>query len=143
MASRTERWKEVLSLSPPFSRKIFIELMQTATLSVKFSFNDTMYQQTDGFAMRSLLGPVLANIFVGYQKTKLFLSVKKPLIYYRYVDDTFLDFKNEDDCENCLSSLNSFYSSLRFIFKKELKSSLPFLEVLVENQKNRIYNICE
>ena len=64
----------------PFPRKIFIELMQTATSSVEFSFNDTMYRQTDDVAMRSLLGAALANIFVGYQETKLFLNVKKSLV---------------------------------------------------------------
>ena len=73
--------------------------MQTAILSVEFSFNNSMYQQTDGVVMRSPFGPALTNIFVGYQETKLFLNVKKPLIYYSYIDDTFAVFKNEDDCE--------------------------------------------
>ena len=45
-------------------REIFIELMQTATSSVEFSFNDSMYRQTDDVAMGSPLGPALANIFV-------------------------------------------------------------------------------
>ena len=44
----------------PFPRKIFIELMQTATSSVEFSFNNTMYRQTDDVAMGSPLGPALA-----------------------------------------------------------------------------------
>ena len=50
---------------PPFPREIFIEPMQTATSSVKFSFNDTIYRQTDGVAMGPPLGPVLANIVFG------------------------------------------------------------------------------
>ena len=54
--------------------------MQTATSSVEFSFNDTMYRKTDGVAMESPLSPALANIFVGYQETKLFFNIKKPLI---------------------------------------------------------------
>ena len=106
--------------------------MQTATSSVEFSFNDTMYQQSDGVAMGSALSPALANIFVGYQETKLFLNVKKLLIYYRYVDDIFAVFENEDDCEKFFSALNSLHSSLRFTFEKELNSSLPFIGVPVK-----------
>ena len=128
---------------PPFPRKIFIKLMQTATSSVEFSFNDTMYRQTDGLALGSQLGPALANIFDGYQETKLFLNVKKPLIYYCYVDDIFAVFENEDDFEKFLSSINFLHSSLRFTFEKELKSSLPFLDILVEKHKTGfITSVC-
>ena len=62
---------------PAFLLEIFIELMQTAASSIKFSFNETMYQQTNGVAMGSVLGSTLANILVGYQETKLFLNAKK------------------------------------------------------------------
>ena len=37
--------------SPPFPEEVFIELMETATRSVEFSFNNKMYQQKDGVAM--------------------------------------------------------------------------------------------
>ena len=39
---------------------------QTSNNSSKITFNDKMYKQTDGVAMGSSLGPVLANIFMGY-----------------------------------------------------------------------------
>ena len=44
-----------------------------------------------GVAMGSHLGPVVANIFVGYFESIL-LSIK-PLNYFRYVDDTFISYK--------------------------------------------------
>ena len=41
--------------------------------------------------MGSPLGPILANIFVGYyENTLLSLDYSKPLAYYMYVDD--IDF---------------------------------------------------
>ena len=53
-------------LQPLIPRDVFVELIKSATFSVEFSFNNTLYKQTDGVAMRSPLGPVLANIFVIY-----------------------------------------------------------------------------
>jgi len=61
-----------------FPKNIFIELMNIATSSVEFSFNNTIYKQTDGIAMDSPLGPVLANIFVGYHEALFFDSTLKP-----------------------------------------------------------------
>jgi len=97
---------------PSFPRDIFVELMQLATSSVEFSFNNNMYRQTDGVAMCSPLGSALANIFVGYQEEKLFNFANRPLAYFRYVDDTFAVFSNEDDCNTFLSHLNSLHPSL-------------------------------
>ena len=45
--------------------------MEMATKSVVFSFNDTMYCQVDGISMGSPLGPILANIFVGFWEITL------------------------------------------------------------------------
>ena len=62
-----------------------------------------MHRQIDGVAMRSPLGPALTNIFVGYQEAKLFNIAKMLLVYFRYVDDTFVVFNNEED-------FNTFHS---------------------------------
>ena len=70
------------SSTPPIPQAVFIELMESATSSVEFSFNDTMHKQTDGVAMGLPLGPALANIFVRYHESKLFFCVQKPTIYF-------------------------------------------------------------
>ena len=56
----------------PFPEEFFIELMGIATKSVSFSFNEIMYCQIEGISMGSPLGPILANIFVGFQERHLF-----------------------------------------------------------------------
>ena len=54
--------------------------------------------------MDSPLGPALANIFVGYYEEKLFSEISKPAVYFRYVDDTFVIFRNEKESEEFLSN---------------------------------------
>ena len=50
---------------PVISKDMFVELM-SATSLVEFSFNNTMYKQTDEVGIGSVLGSALANVFVGY-----------------------------------------------------------------------------
>ena len=98
---------------------------------VEFSFNDIMYKQTDGVAMGSPLGPALANIFVGFYEEKLFSQKSKPSTYFRYVDDTFAMFRNEEESDNFFKQLNCLHPSLKFTFEKEKNNCLPFLDVNV------------
>ena len=41
-----------------------IELLNAATKNQLFQFNGNLYEQTDGVAMRSPLGPLFANVFM-------------------------------------------------------------------------------
>ena len=111
--------------------------MQTATKSVKFSFNNVVYRQIDGVAMDYSLGFVLANFFVGYYESLLFGRVKKLPMYYRYMNNTFAIFYSESDCDEFFYRLNSLHPSLQFTFKKEVNQSLPFLDAQVEKMNSR------
>ena len=71
-------------------------------------------------------------MFSGNQESELFNIAKRPLVYFRYVDDTFAVFNNEEDCNTFLIHLNSLHPSLRFTYEKESNHSLSFLDVLVE-----------
>ena len=81
-----------------------------------------MYTQIDGVAMGSPLGPVLANIFVGYCEKRAFVDphpgVQPPSIYYRYVDDIFAVFESTSACKLFLAYLNSLHPSLEFTLEK-------------------------
>ena len=53
-----------------------------------------MFQQTDGVAMGSPLGPVIANIFMSELERELVPKLnEKMFVWLRYVDDTFTIIK--------------------------------------------------
>ena len=118
-------------IQPVIPKDVFVELMKSATPSVEFSFNNTMYKQTDGVAMGPTLGPTLANICVGYYEEKLF-SQTQPATYFRYVDDTFAIFDHKAEADEFPTKLNCLHLSLRFTFEKEKKKCWPFLNGCVE-----------
>ena len=117
---------------PEMPEFICKEMLHMAVLNVEFSFNNEMYKQIDGVAMGSPLGPILANIFVGYLEHKLFLRSKAPLVYHRYVDDTFVMFKNKIESASFLECLNSLHKNLKFTKEEELNNSLNFLDVCIQ-----------
>ena len=93
----------------PFSEQVFIELMGIATKSVSFRLNEILYRQIEDVSMGSPLGPILANIFVGFQERRLFKKFSKPFIYLRYVDDTFVSFKSRNNALLFFDKLNELH----------------------------------
>ena len=55
--------------------------MKLVTSGVEFSFDNYMYRQADGVAMGSPLGPVMANIFMGYCES--LIPVESYPLFYR------------------------------------------------------------
>ena len=49
------------------------------------------------------------------------------------MDDAFVVFSNDDDCDVFLDSLSLLYPSLCFTFEKESNMAFPFWDVLIEN----------
>ena len=83
-----------------------------------FFFNGSYYDQIDGLAMGSPLGPVLANIFMGfYEKRWLdqfqFCDV---LLYCRYVDDIICLFNSERDADEFFKFLHAEHSNIKCTF---------------------------
>ena len=80
--------------TPPFSKAVFVKLLQIATGGT-FCHNDKLYKQVDGVAMGNPLGPTLANFFLAHIETTLFDNISsKPDLYLRYVDDIFAVFRS-------------------------------------------------
>ena len=110
-----------MNSTKPQWKKLFV----FATSQTHFVFNNEIYDQTDGIAMGSPLGPALANLFMGYHENKWLNSEESStvLFYKRYVDDIFCLFKRETDAERFLTFLNGQHPNIKFTIEKEKKQS--------------------
>ena len=117
-----------------FSSELFRHLLSLAVCNTFFLFNGKYYQQIDGLGMGLPLGPTFANIFMCFYE-KIWLhncpSEFKPLFYRRYIDDTFLLFREESHVKMFLDYLNSQHSNIKFTSEVEKNCKLNFLDVTV------------
>lgn len=77
------------------TRSDLVDLLSAATKGRLFQFNGALYEQTDGVAMGSPLGPLLANVFMSSIEENLERQGKLPSFYRRYVDDTLTIMPNK------------------------------------------------
>ena len=90
--------------------------------------------------MGSPLGPTLANVFLCYHE-KIWLqnspSEFKPVIYRRYVDDTFLLFRSKHHIEKCRNYLNRQHKNIKFTSETENENSFLFLDIKITRENNK------
>jgi hypothetical protein len=127
------------------SRRQLKRLLEIATQKSHFLFDGEYYDQVDGVAMGSPLGPTLANIFMSHFEKKHMANMKKLglKVWMRYVDDTFVVLRNKEDSKKLLRYLNDQHPNIKFTHEEQENNTLPFLDVLVtiHNKKliSRVY----
>ena len=115
------------------SRAQLKKLFYFATSESHFLYKGQYYDQIDGVAMGSPLGPVLANLFMGYKEKIWLKRYKGPKVnfYRRYVDDIFCMFDSKEDAYKFLEYLNNRHDCIKFTIEEEEDGKLPFLDVLI------------
>ena len=116
------------SLTPPsLPEDVLRELINLCVANNTFIFDGKIYQQHDGVAMGSSLGPILANIWMCYLEEEYFIkSNLYPEFYRRYVDDTFCIFNSKESADLFLEFLNSIDDSTKFDVEYEHENKLGF-----------------
>ncbi|XP_073227542.1 uncharacterized protein [Porites lutea] len=104
-------------------------LLEIATTNQLFQFNGQLYQQTDGVAMGSPLGPLMANVFMCHLEEKLTREGLMPQLYKRYVDDTLARIPSVDVAAEFLSTLNGLHPSLTFTMELPVDNKIPFIGI--------------
>ena len=87
-------------------------LARTATTNQLFQVDSILYEQVEGVAMGSLLGPLLANTFMCSMGEKE--RNELPSFYKRYLDDTFTIMPDFNKANAFLDKLNSCHENLNF-----------------------------
>ena len=89
--------------------------------------------------MGSPLAPVLANIFMGFHKSKWLneYNLNKPKFFLRYVDDILAAFDNEQGSLNFLNFLNNRHPNITFTIGKHNNHSIAFLDVFISDISNQ------
>ena len=122
----------------------FRNLLELATKESLILFDNQYYKQIDGVAMGSPLGPTLANIFLcHYEEMWLDNCPKqfKPEYYRRYVDDTFVLFKDKDHVNKFNKYLNSRHVNMRFSNEVQDELTLNFLDILIRREDGFVTSI--
>ena len=90
-------------------RKDMKNLLMLGTKNVYFTFGTNIYQQKDGVAMGSSLGPVLAIIFMVHLQRILTPELEKFIKpWARYLDDN-ISYIKPDFITSVIDILNKFY----------------------------------
>jgi predicted GIY-YIG superfamily endonuclease len=90
--------------------------------------------------MGSPLSPLVCDIFMeDLEERAIESAAVKPLLYKRYVDDTFVIWpESMQPVEHFLDHLNNQSSSIKFTMEKEQDEKIPFLDVLVYKNNNKL-----
>ena len=120
--------KEVKSDIPITDMKTLLLL---STKNVHFTFNKETYQQIDGVAMGSPLGPIIAGIFIVELETNIVPTLSEHLCLWKhYVDDT-LCYVKRGSIDIVHAAINNFYPNKDFTFEEQRSNMIAFLDVLL------------
>ena len=87
--------------------------------------------------MGSPLGPLFANFYMSDVEAKTLCDKNvAPHIFCRYVDDTFVDVKDQEHLNALIEQLHA-NSVLKFTHELNIENKLPFLDVLVTSEQSK------
>jgi len=113
-------------------------LLTICTKESHFQFGGVYYDQIDGVAMGSPLGPLFANVFMSDFERKYMDALKSLGVkfWFRYVDDIFATFDNRREAESALAFLKKQHRNINFTMEVEENNKLPFLDTSVLRTDN-------
>ena len=131
---------EPTALFVGLNRTWFKKLLEVSVLNSFFIFDKKLYKQKEGLAMGLPHSASFANIFLCYHEQKWLADCPNsfaPVFYRRYMDDTFVLFRDERHAQQFLDYLNSRHPSMKFTCELEENNKLSFLDTLIFKCNNK------
>ena len=96
-------------LSKNLPRESLRQLLEICTKQAPFRCpQGRLFRQIQGVAMGSPLGPTFANFYMGYLEDNIFSDpTKRPNIYARFIDDVFVQIKDNQQLVNLKKTLSN------------------------------------
>ena len=121
------------------TKDFFHDLLTICMSESLVLFDGEYYQQIDGVAMGSPLGPTFANIFLCFYE-RIWLEncpvEFKPVVYRRFVDDTFLLFRSYEHIEKFRAYINYQHPNIKFTSEIEENNCMSFLDIKITRELN-------
>ena len=116
------------------TRALFENLLELCVLYSFFIFDGKLYKQTEGLGMGLPLAPTFANIFLTHHERIWLEQCPQdfaPVFYKRYIDDTFVLFRDEAHASLFLDFINGRHPNISFTMEKENNGSISFLDTKI------------
>ena len=118
-----------------------MDLLGLCLRSTYLTFRGMFYEQVEGAAMGSPISPIVANLYMeDFEIRAIQSSPNPPLLWRRFVDDTFVIMK-KGHREEFLQHLNSVDKNIQFTSEEPgPEGALPFLDILIKpDQEGRLH----
>ena len=92
------------------------------------------------FPLGSLVGLTLVNVFMCHFENICLENCHvhfKPIVYRRFVDDTFLLFRTKNHVEKFKNCFNKLHKNIKFMSEIEENGSLSFLDITITYENNK------
>jgi hypothetical protein len=140
LGNKLEKHKIQLTKMTKLSPTQIVELVDLILTNIFFELENEIYTQKSGLAMGSKISPPLSDIYMEHFLEKTLSGTQfNPLLFKIYVDDCICIFNSKEmDETQLLEHLNSQNTHIKFTLEKETNSSLPYLDILISRDTNKL-----